>query len=78
MVEDFAFRERDILPPSFYEQEVHGLARDLLGRVLGSEAPAAWVGFRGVIGEVLAYLAVGSFLMVGSLSLGRYPSSQIV
>lgn len=37
MVEAFAFRERDILPVSFYEQEVHGLARDLLGRVLVRE-----------------------------------------
>lgn len=30
----FEFWERDILPVSYYEQEVHGLARDLLGRVL--------------------------------------------
>lgn len=36
-MEGFEFWERDILPVSYYEQEVHGLARDLLGRVLVRE-----------------------------------------
>ncbi len=34
MAGDFEFSEKDILPISYYEQEVHALARDLLGRVL--------------------------------------------
>ncbi len=36
-MKEFEFWERDILPASYYEQEVHGLARDLLGRVLVRE-----------------------------------------